>query len=144
MAGLEKALNEETEKEVDLAIQRILLIHNIILTIGGIPLIYLGDEVGMLNDYRYRDDPAKREDTRWVHRLPADPQRYQLRQEPETTTGRIYQGLHDLIQRRKGEPAFSASSPSSNISPMTSIFGCGEASSAKLFSAACMLLGLAL
>ena len=26
---------------------------------GGVPLIYLGDEVGMLNDYGYRQDPAK-------------------------------------------------------------------------------------
>jgi len=56
---LEKALKEETEREVELAIRRILLIHGIILTVGGIPLIYLGDEIGMLNDYSYRFDPGK-------------------------------------------------------------------------------------
>ena len=76
LAGLEKALTEETVKEVDLAIQRILLIHNVILTIGGIPLIYLGDEVGTLNDYGYRDDLAKADDSRWVHRPIADTVRY--------------------------------------------------------------------
>ncbi len=111
LAGLEKALNEETAREVDLAIRRILLIHNIILTIGGIPLIYLGDEVGMLNDYHYREDPAKREDSRWVHRFSADPKRYEQRHDPDTVPGRIYQNLRDLIVRRKNEPLFAANTP---------------------------------
>lgn len=111
LAGLEKAINDETAREVELAIRRILLIHNIILTIGGIPLIYLGDEVGTLNDYGYRENPAKREDSRWVHRLPANPQRYSKRHDRGTIAGRIYQGLRDLIERRKNEPLFSGDSP---------------------------------
>jgi amylosucrase len=111
LAGLEKAINEETALEVDLAIQRILLIHNIILTIGGIPLIYLGDEVGMLNDYRYKKDPAKCDDSRWVHRIPADSQRHQQRHDPNTIPGRIYQGLQGLIERRKNEPLLSGDGP---------------------------------
>ena len=57
LAGLEKALIEETEHEVELAIGRILLLHGIIMTIGGIPLLYFGDEIGTLNDYSYRGDP---------------------------------------------------------------------------------------
>jgi len=64
LAGLEKAINEETSVEVDLAIQRILLIHSIILSMGGIPLFYLGDEIGTLNDYKYRSDPVKRSESR--------------------------------------------------------------------------------
>src|SRR5512135_531738 len=46
LAGLEKALCEETEAEVELAVRRILMIYGIVLTAGGIPLIYLGDEIG--------------------------------------------------------------------------------------------------
>ena len=111
LAGLEKALKVETEREVDLAIQRILLIHNIILTIGGIPLIYLGDEVGTLNDYSYREDPAKSDDSRWVHRIPANRQLYEQRQDPQTIPGRIYQGLRNLIDRRKNETLFSSVPP---------------------------------
>ena len=38
LAGLEKALHEEGANEVELAIRRILLIHGVILTVGGIPL----------------------------------------------------------------------------------------------------------
>jgi glycosidase len=107
LAGLEKALNEETEKEVDLAIRRILLIHGIILTIGGIPLIYLNDEIGRLNDYSYREDPAKANDSRWVHRPAVDWDVMVLRHDENTIQGRIYQNLKNLIELRKSHPVFS-------------------------------------
>jgi len=105
LAGLEKALNEETEREVELAVRRILLIHAVILTAGGIPLIYLGDEFGTLNDYSYRNDPRKMNDSRWVHRPAADWQRMQRRSDPQTIEGRVYQGLRRLITLRKNCPA---------------------------------------
>jgi glycosidase len=107
LAGLEKALNEEGPEEVELAIRRILLIHGIIMTIGGIPLIYLGDEIGTLNDYDYRDDPAHRDDSRWVHRPKADWERYNRRSKTSTIEGRVYQGLQSLIKLRKENHTFS-------------------------------------
>lgn len=123
LAGLEKALREETETEVALAIQRILLLHNVILTIGGIPLIYLGDEIGMRNDYSFRDDPAKCDDSRWVHRPQADPTRYKNRHDPETIPGRIYQHLQELISLRKNTPAVSGENPQLIRSENPHIFG---------------------
>ncbi|MEJ5203343.1 MAG: alpha-glucosidase C-terminal domain-containing protein, partial [Anaerolineales bacterium] len=107
LAGLEKALNEETDREVDLAIRRILLLHGVILTIGGIPLIYLGDEIGTLNDYSFRNDRAKVKDSRWVHRPKADWTKYERRYDPNTLEGRIYAGLQNLIALRKNTPVFS-------------------------------------
>jgi len=107
LAGLEKALREETAAEVELAVRRILLIYSVILTIGGLPLIYLGDEVGTLNDYDYRNDPAKAADSRWVHRPFTDWQRYARRDDLTTTEGRIYQGLHRLIEMRQTNQAFA-------------------------------------
>jgi len=111
LAGLEKALNEETQTEVELAIRRILLIHNVILSIGGIPLIYLGDEVGTLNDYGYRDDPAKMDDSRWVHRPQAEPALYQQRKDENMIPGRIYDGLKRLIHLRKNLSAIGGEPP---------------------------------
>ena len=102
LAGLEKALREETADEVDLAIRRILLIHSVILSIGGIPLIYLGDEAGTLNDYSYRSDPAKAGDSRWVHRPHTDWGKIGRRRDPHTIEGRIYERLCRLIAVRKG------------------------------------------
>jgi amylosucrase len=107
LAGLEKAINEEGPAQVELAIRRILLIHGVILTAGGIPLIYLGDEIGTLNDYSYLDDPAHERDSRWVHRPRADWKKYEKRNDPHTVEGRIFQGLHRLISLRKGQDAFS-------------------------------------
>ncbi len=107
LAGLEKALKEETETEIELAVRRLLLMHAVILTIGGIPLIYLGDETGMLNDYTYRNDPDKARDSRWVHRPYASQEIYGRRSDPDSVEGRIYQGLQRLIQLRKSEKVFS-------------------------------------
>lgn len=123
LAGLEKAIYEETEKEVTLAIRRVLLIHNVILSIGGIPLIYLGDEVGMLNDYSYRDDPDKVEDSRWVHRPIADPAQYAHRKDAGTIPGQIYQGLKRLIELRKATEAIGGNPPEFIHSGNPHVFG---------------------
>ena len=105
LAGLEQALEENDADNIEIAIQRILLIHGIILTIGGIPLIYLGDEIGMLNDYDYEDDVEKIGDSRWLHRAAFDWTRAEKRREPDTIPGRIYQDLLRLIQIRQQNPA---------------------------------------
>jgi len=123
LAGLEKALEEETQVEVDLAIRRILLIHSIILSIGGIPLIYLGDEVGTLNDYSYQDDPAKTDDSRWVHRTEADLERYAKRGEEESIPGRIYQGFQKLIHLRKSLSIISEELPDFIYTGNPHVFG---------------------
>lgn len=68
LAGLEQAIEEEDEAKKELAVRRMMLLHGISLSIGGIPLLYLGEEWGMLNDYDFIKDPAKSGDTRWIHR----------------------------------------------------------------------------
>jgi len=107
LAGLEKALNEEGEREVELAIRRILLIHGVILAVGGIPLIYLGDEIGTLNDYSYRDDPAHERDSRWVHRPRTDWDKYKKRHNLHSLEGHIFHGFQTLIDLRKQNAVFS-------------------------------------
>lgn len=106
LAGLEKALNAQAEGAIELAIRRILLIHNIILSIGGIPLLYLGDELGTLNDYSYQQDEKKFNDSRWVHRPKFDWERAERRHDPQTIEGRVFQSLVRLIQIRKQNPVF--------------------------------------
>ncbi|GAB4532728.1 MAG: alpha-amylase family glycosyl hydrolase [Anaerolineales bacterium] len=105
LAGLEKALTEEGPEEVELAIRRILLIHGIILTSGGIPLIYLGDELGTLNDYGFSRIPSRGADSRWVHRTPIGAERIALWEDAKTPEGRVFQGLQRLIRLRKNAPA---------------------------------------
>jgi glycosidase len=109
LAGLEKAINVETKVEVDLAVKRIALIHGIILTIGGMPLIYLGDEIGTLNDYDFRLDPLKNKDSRWVHRTKYNWDRYPRRKNTKTIEGKIYQKLLEFIELRKSHKVFGNS-----------------------------------
>lgn len=111
LAGLEQALTLDHAQDsvlfVDHALRRILLIHSIILSIGGIPLLYLGDELAMVNDYRYRDDEAKANDSRWVHRPPFDWARVEQAQSLETVAGRVWQGLRHLIKLRQQLPVLA-------------------------------------
>lgn len=106
LAGLEEALEKDDPHLIDLAVGRILLIHGVIMTIGGIPLIYLGDEIATLNDRSFATDPVKAGDSRWVHRGKFDWERAKLRRDPETPVGRVYQGLLRLIQLRRQNIAF--------------------------------------
>ncbi|HAJ38284.1 MAG TPA: amylosucrase [Chloroflexi bacterium] len=107
LAGLEAALHSGNPAEIELAVRRILLLNSIVLSIGGIPLIYLGDEIGILNDYSYVADPAKTGDSRWVHRPRIDWAQMARRSDPTTPEGRIFSGLQHLIKLRKATPAFA-------------------------------------
>ena len=89
---------------VDLAIRRIHLLYAVIFSTGGTPLIYLGDEVGTLNDYSYRHDPAKAEDSRWVHRPSIDWRQVDRRHDRQTVEGRIFGGIKQLIELRQSTP----------------------------------------
>jgi amylosucrase len=105
LAGLEEAVQRDDQQLIDLAVRRILMLHSIILSVGGIPLIYLGDETGTLNDYGYTANSALAGDSRWVHRPATDWDRYERRQNQATLEGRIFAGMTRLIELRKQQPA---------------------------------------
>ena len=111
LAGLEQAIELDDEQLKELAVRRILLLHGISLSIGGIPLIYLGEEWGMLNDYDFVKDPAKAGDTRWVHRPKMQWQFLDDLDDRINSNGgsirkRIFRSLQRMIALRKSLPAF--------------------------------------
>ncbi len=107
LAGVEAAVNGGDEAELSLAIARILLIYGVVMTIGGIPLIYLGDELGVTNDYAYENDPALIGDSRWAHRPRFDWERAASRHDRTSVPGRIFLGLLRLLQIRQQNLAFT-------------------------------------
>jgi amylosucrase/maltose alpha-D-glucosyltransferase/alpha-amylase len=109
LCGLERAQAAGDAREVDLAIGRILMLHGVLFTIGGIPLIYSGDELAALNDYSFRDDDHKSGDTRWVHRSPFDWQKAEARTEDDSPASRVFFGLLRLSQVRHNHLAFTRS-----------------------------------
>ena len=109
LAGLEKALNEEGATEVERALKRVLMMYSVALSFGGIPLLYLGDELAMLNDYSFASDPAKAEDSRWVHRPRLDSVRLDSRNDPDSPAGTLFAQLRRMILLRKTEPVLAGS-----------------------------------
>lgn len=107
LAGLEAALERNIQEEIDHAIRTILLLHSMILSFGGIPLLYYGDAIGTLNDDAYLLDESKRSDNRWIHRPKMDWRKAELRNIPGTVEHRIFTGLRHMIAVRKATPAFA-------------------------------------
>src|SRR6266853_1174639 len=106
LAGLGQAIQVADEQQIELAVRRILMLHSIILSIGGIPLIYLGEEFGTLNEYSFASDLYKTDDSRWVHRPKADwAWRERVEHDPSSPHGHIFAELLRLIVLRKQQPA---------------------------------------
>ncbi len=107
LAGLEYALETGDKEMIDDSVKLILLLHGMIMSFGGIPLLYYGDEIGTLNDDTYRDDPYKKGDTRWVHRPSIDWDKADQRNIPGTVEYEIFSALKRMIAVRKEMDAFA-------------------------------------
>src|SRR5699024_1165107 len=83
---------------------RVLLAHALALSTGGVPLLYLGDEVGQFNDHDHRNRPAEADDSRWVGRPMRPAQAYAARRDPRTVAGRIHARLRRMIAVRQQTP----------------------------------------
>ena len=94
LAGLEQAVAREDPKLIDHAIRRIRMLYGVLCSIGGIPLLFMGEEWGTFNHYAYLEDPEKADDSRWIHRPPMD---WSLLEQPKGRTNyRRY--CFDVIQ----------------------------------------------
>lgn len=83
---------------------RVVLAHALALSTGGIPLLYLGDEVAQLNDYGFADRPEEAGDSRWVHRPFRPAQNYADRADAGTPAGRVFTRLARLLAVRRSTP----------------------------------------
>lgn len=107
LAGLESALERGDEAAIDAAISVIILLHKMILSFGGIPLLYYGDAIGMLNCLEYLEDPFKRDDNRWINRSRFDWDKAKKRYVSGTVEQRIFSSLKRVIALRKEVIAFA-------------------------------------
>ena len=107
LAGLEAAVLYQDSRATELALQRILTLHALTMAYGGITLLYYSDELAMLNDYSYENEPEKAPDNRWVHRPKIDWQRAEQRHIEGTKEQRIFSGLQELIALRKRTEVFA-------------------------------------
>jgi amylosucrase len=102
LAGLESA---KTESETSTAIDRILMGVALMASFGGLPLLYMGDEIGLTNDHSFADEPAHAHDNRWMHRP-----KMQWRK-LSATQAKIFAGTKHIITRRKVVKHLAANNP---------------------------------
>jgi len=107
LAGLQYAMESGDAQAQQEAVNTILLLHSMILSFGGIPLLYYGDEIGTINDRSYLEDSHKANDSRWVHRPTINWDRAELRNQPGSVEYEIFSALKKMISVRKEIDVFA-------------------------------------
>ena len=82
-----------------------MLLYSVAYSFGGIPLLYMGDELALRNDAGYLADPERAPDNRWMHRPPMDWAAAARRPTPDTLEGRVFGWLRRLGEVRRALPA---------------------------------------
>ncbi len=107
LLGLEDGIEKQDEYLIATAIRKITMLHSIIMSYGGIPLIYAGDEIGTLNDYSYQKDLNKKDDARWVNRPKQNWDVIESLDKKEGYPSQIFHSIKSLIAIRKKNPIFA-------------------------------------
>lgn len=117
LCGLETALKSEDQNKIKKAIDKIGLMQAMSFFIGGIPMLFYGDEVGYINDYSFLKDDGKNYDNRWMHRPIIDWNKNELADKNGNTEHAVYSITQKLISIRKYIPVVA---DKSNITWMRS------------------------
>jgi amylosucrase len=117
LCGLEKATIEQNEKSIAQSIRKILMMQAHSIFLGGLPMLFYGDEIGYTNDYSFQTDPGKSYDNRWMHRPVIDWGKVKKIEIEGSIENRIFSGTKKLLEIRKQKSLFSDSSNVSWLSP---------------------------
>ena len=101
LCGIESARAAGDEGELTLGLRRLESMYAVVFSFGGIPLIYMGDELAMPNDPGWAEDPAHAHDNRWMHRPPMDWARAARRRDRSSVEGRAFTALQGLARARQ-------------------------------------------
>lgn len=101
LCGLEKAIEQKNKTAIDHSVRKILLMQAHSFFLGGVPMIFYGDEQGYTNDYSYLKDSGKNYDNRWMHRPVIDWEKNKKMDEEGTVEQIIFSATQKLISIRK-------------------------------------------
>ncbi len=105
LCGLQKAIAKNDEAKIELSIQKILMMQAVSFFIGGLPMLFYGDEVGYTNDEAYLNEESKYYDNRWMHRPKINWDKNKLKDKPGTIENRIFKGTKKLLKIRRKLPS---------------------------------------
>lgn len=107
LTGLEYARESNNSELIDQAIRKILMMNAVILSYGGLPLLYYGDELGTGNNYEFLNDPDQAYDNRWMHRPIIDWNSAKQIHQKGSVEQRLFDGIRALVALRKSSPEFA-------------------------------------
>ena len=107
MCGIESAGFEQNPEKMKEAITFDIMLHAYMLMQSGIPMLYSGDEIGQINDYTYKEDSEKREDSRYIHRGKFPWKLTENIKDAKTVQGKLFPALSKLALLRKEETIFA-------------------------------------
>ena len=107
LCGLEKAIEWKSEIEIEHALRKIILMQAMTLFIGGIPMLFYGDELAYTNDYTYLQEAGKSYDNRWMHRPIIDWNKNEKRNVVGSFENTIFTATKKMIALRKSLPIVS-------------------------------------
>ena len=106
LCGIEKGGFEGDARQVEKGIQRVLMMHAVCMSLKGFMMLSSGDEIGQVNDYRYKNNPDLAEDSRYLHRSSFSWENAKLRKKKGTVQNEIWKGLKKIEQIRRKHPCF--------------------------------------
>jgi amylosucrase len=113
LCGIEDALERGDEVALEAGLRRLLLLYAVAYGFGGIPLLYMGDELALRNDTGYLADPRRAPDNRWMHRPPMDWAAAARAADPGTLEARVAGALRRLGEARRALPALDGGTDTS-------------------------------
>ena len=104
LCGIAAGLAADDEVEVARGIDRLVLLYGLAFGYGGIPMVYMGDELGQGDDLGYLDDPLTAGDSRWRHRPRLDLDAVARHHDASSVAGRVWPRLRALVEARRACP----------------------------------------
>jgi len=101
LCGIEAALEAGDPGGITAAIRRLESMYAVVFSFGGIPLIYMGDELALPSDPAWAADPAHALDNRWTHRPLMDWDLAARRHDPGSLEGRVFAAIRRLGDARR-------------------------------------------
>ena len=105
LAGLVEARELGDREAEAAALDRLELLHAVAYAHGGIPLLYMGDELALTGDPDWASEPDHDDDNRWLHRPRMDWDVAARRHEAGTVEARLFAALQRLGRARAGTEA---------------------------------------
>ena len=101
LIGIQAAIENKDAPALQTAIDRLKCAYAMVFGFGGLPLLYMGDELGMVNDMSFLKNPSKAEDNRWIHRPEMDWSLAKSAEKGKGVEGQVDKAIRSLITARK-------------------------------------------